>query len=183
MKVGRMVKSALEKMTEEGAERIIKRLSGLSSDMRIHERMDDRMVINAAFIVENARHDAFYESVEELNVEFGNGLDFRCIGPLPLYSFFTLEVKKLQSDEVNWARKKLGLPREAVTRKEDLRKAYQAKAFALHPDRNPDLPNVQTEFDEVTRAYRLLLDYCRGESCSFNQEDMQQNSLIVGVRK
>lgn len=39
---------------------------------------------------------------------------------------------------------------------EELKKAYRQKAKALHPDRNSDNPNAESQFKEVTEAYDIL---------------------------
>ena len=43
------------------------------------------------------------------NIKFEGKLNFRCVGPLPVYSFYTLEIQKMLFKEIDWAKKKLGL--------------------------------------------------------------------------
>jgi DnaJ-class molecular chaperone len=55
-----------------------------------------------------------------------------------------------------------------------------------HPDKNPDTPNIEQKFDEMTKAYRILLDYYRAsnqgehdEGCYLNEEAFEKNAVLV----
>jgi len=187
MKIGVMVKKALDKKRQECALRIENSLKGFSEDIRAHELMDDKMIINFAFLIEKSRREDFDKKVEDLNVEFNEKLNFRCVGPLPPYSFYTLEIKKMEFKKIDWARKKLGLDYAAMQR--EIKKAYQAQAFLVHPDKNPDRPESEMEFEDINKAYRILTDY--GHACEqagqsdrypFNEDEFKKNKILVKVR-
>jgi len=189
MKVGLLIKKALEKRNGKCAERIRSALMAFSRNMKAHELMDDRMVINTAFLVENPQREAFYKEVESLDAEFNNELDFRCVGPLPPYSFYTLEVKKMDFKEIDSARKRLDLSNNVIS-KDQIKKAYQARAFDSHPDRNPDVTGIEEKFDEITRAYKILVDYCEAfvregqtDIYSFGEEKFRRNAILVRVKE
>ena len=50
----------------------------------------------------------------------------------------------------------LGVRRDAT--QDDLKRAYRQRARELHPDTNPDDPEGEAKFKEITRAYEVLSD-------------------------
>ena len=71
----------------------------------------------------------------------------------------------------------LGVPRDAS--QDDIKRAYRKLAKELHPDLNPDKPEVAERFKGVTAAYDILSDperrgrYDRGEIDASGQERPQ----------
>jgi hypothetical protein len=188
MKVGVMIKKALDEKREKYALQIQTFLEEYCKDFKIHEVMDDKMVIDIALLINKYEQKDFNRKIEEINTKFLEELNFKCVGPLPPYSFYTLEIKKMQFEEIDWARNKLGLLDDFVT-KEEIKKAYKRLALSLHPDKNPNTPSIETEFDKVTNAYKILADYCEAckQSCkedilSFNWEEFKNNIILVKVK-
>lgn len=188
MKVGVMIKKALDKKREKHATEIQAFLSNYCTSFKVHELMDDRMVINAALLINKHEQKDFDRKIEEINNEFAGKLNFRCVGPLPSYSFYTLEIKKMKFEEIDWAKKKLRLSDDFATVKE-IEKVYRKLAFSFHPDRNPNTPGIEKKFDEVIKAYRVLADYsdaCKQggveDSLSFNEEEFNKNIILVKVK-
>ena len=181
IKIGNRIKNSLDNKRERCALEIETGLKDVSIDFRKHDLMDDRMIFNMAFLIDKNKKTEFERRLDELDAIFNEKLNFRCVGPLPPYSFYTLEIKKMQFEEIEWARKKLGL--NNFTNKEEIKKAYHRLAFSSHPDRNPNTPDTGNEFDETTKAYRILLEYCQGDSCSFNEEEFKKNSILVKVKE
>jgi hypothetical protein len=185
MKIGLLVKKYADKGKEVFAGQIQTALGEIAQNFKVHDLMDDKMVLNTAFLISQSRREEFEHKIDELNDEFEERLNFRCVGPLPPYSFYTLEVKRPQFEEVNWARKKLGLVDEFVTANE-IKKAHLKTALACHPDKNPGTPDIEQKFDEMTRAYKILLDYYRAssqseynEGCYFNEQAFEKNAVLV----
>lgn len=185
MKVGVLVKKHLDKKKTTLADQIHTALGKVAQDCRVHDLMDDQMVFNVAFLIGQNRQEEFEQKVEQLNDEFEDKLNFRCVGPLPPYSFYTLEVKRTQFEELNWAKEKLGLKNDFITA-DEIKKAHRKTAMTFHPDKNPDKPDIEKKFDEMIRAYRILLDYYRasnqaehGEGCHLNEEAFEKNAVLV----
>ena len=122
MKVGFMVKKAVDAKRERLSHDIQSFLKNVCQDFKNHELMDDKMVLNFAFLIDKNDQKDFYKRIEGLNTIFAEKLNFRCVGPLPPYSFYTIEVKKMQFEDVDWAKKTLGL--EDVLIKDKVKKAY-----------------------------------------------------------
>ena len=188
MKIGFMLKKALDEKKEKYALKIQDALKTVGINYKQHELMDDKMVANIALLVDKNREKEFYAKVEELNIEFKELLNFRCVGPLPAYSFFTIEIKKMQFNDVNLARKRLGIL-EDCSSKDDIKKAFHRQVFIFHPDKNPDKPGIEKEYDEITRSYNMLLEYAQAceqigqENLIFNEDEFQKNAILVKVRE
>ena len=177
-KIGSMLKNELDKKRDAFACQIQEALTVVSPDFKVHELMDDKMVVNIAFLIDKDKREDFDKKVEELNAQFNEKLNFRCVGPLPPYSFYTLEVMKLKLEEIDWAKKRLGISND-ITNKNELKKAYQRQALSTHPDIKPDSPCAEKEFDEVHRAYKILTEYCG----ALEQADQKDNPMLVRVRE
>ncbi len=188
MKIGFMLKKALDEKREKNALKIQDILRTVSIDSKTHELMDDKMVVNFAFLIDKLKQKEFYVKVEYLNTEFTEKLNFRCVGPLPPYSFFTLEIKKMRFNDVTWARKRLGIL-EDCSSKDDIKKAFHRQVFISHPDKNPDKPGIEKEYDEITRSYNILFDYAQAceqvglASLIFNEDEFKKNAVLVKVRE
>ena len=189
MKIGSMLKKALDERRDKFAEEIRDNLKTFCVDFKTHELMDDKMVVNIAFLLDKDKREDFDKKVEELNVQFNEKLNFRCVGPLPPYSFYTLEIKKLKLEEIDRAKKRLGILND-ITSKEELKKAYHRQAFSTHPDKNPNEPCAEEKFNEVTMAYKILADYCAAleqanqkDKVPFDREMFRKNVMLVKVRE
>lgn len=190
MKIGAMISDGLVKKREEYSQKIKDYLSDCYVDLKIHELLDGGMIINFAFLIEKVKQKDFDIKVEQLNAIFAGKVNFRCVGPLASYSFFTVEIKKIPPKELDRARKKLGLLNESI-RLEEIKKAYHRAAFSFHPDKNPNSPGIEKKFSDLTKAYELLEEF--GQSCipesksenyifNFNKEKLNRDSIFIKVR-
>lgn len=182
IKIGTMIKQTLDKKREKYAEEIQNCLASVSSGSKIHELMDDKMIINIAFLIDKLNRKNFYQKIEEIDTQFNGKLNFRCVGPLPAYSFYTLEIKKINFSEIDAARKILNLPEKVTS--DEIKKAYHKLAFVYHPDMNGENVPDDKGFDGIKKACSILLDYCWfGNTCSFDKENFEKNPIIVKLRE
>jgi hypothetical protein len=189
MMIGSLIKNILDKEREKLASEIKDVLGKVSIDSRAHDLMDARMILNTAYLLDKNKKYGFEGVLNELNKRYDGKINFRCVEPLPPYSFYTAEVKKMRFEELDWARKRLCLSPDKVGTKNDIEKAYKNRALVYHPDRNPDTLDSDKEFNEINKAYKLLLDYClsaeqagQAEEYSFKEDDLAKNVIIVKVR-
>ncbi|MEW6003295.1 MAG: GvpL/GvpF family gas vesicle protein [Nitrospirota bacterium] len=188
IKIGNLVKNILDKEREKLTSEIWDVLGRVSIDSRSHGLMDDRMILNTAFLIDREKKAEFERRLNELNELFNERINFRCVGPLPPYSFYTVETKKISFEEKDWARKMLRLGNRAT--KEEVIKAYKNGAKFYHPDKNPGVSDTERRFNEINRAYRILLEYClsaeqagQEDACLFNEKEFGQNAIIVKIRE
>ncbi len=176
VKVGRMMAEALARRKAEYAGRITGTLGECSLEMRRNRVVRDDMIVNAAFLVKEEDQELFDGKVMDLNNEFNDLVDFRCVGPLPPHSFSTIEISRCSFDEIDDARKKLGLDPGAdlaATREAHLRLIPE-----LHPDRRRYDPEAAKKFEEVTKAYQLLSRYFHQGGTSLGREDVESQVTV-----
>jgi hypothetical protein len=143
-------------------ERIISFLQPVSIEVQPNALVSDEMVMSVAFLVERANLEAFDSRVSKLNDLFYNQLKFHIIGPLPPYSFATVEIVKPSPEKIEEARQLLGLG-EVISELE-VRKAYHHLAAETHSDRRPGDRLAKRRLAELRRASDLLVAYCRGQA-------------------
>lgn len=170
--VGRLVKETLNKKNEKSAAVILTALKKEAENHCLHGIMDDSMILNAAFLIAKNNQEAFEKKVEELDRHYQNEISFRIVGPLPPYSFSTLEIKKVGFTEVSEAKKMFGLGDEATPG--EIRKMYRDLTKKFHPDKFPGDPEAQERFKRITKAYQMLSEYCQEERCFFNKTDVRE---------
>lgn len=81
MKIGVMIKNALDSKRKKYSDEIHNALNFFCVSSNIHDVMDDRMIINTAFLVNNDKKIDFEHKIEELNREYEDQFNFRCVGP------------------------------------------------------------------------------------------------------
>jgi hypothetical protein len=189
VRIGMFVKQLADKTKQRMSEQFNAVLGVLAEQSKAHDLMDDKMVLNTAFLIREDQQDIFYRQVEELNAQADDRLDFRCVGPLPPYSFYTLEVKMTDLEEVSWARQQLGLYDSSITA-EAIKQAHRKVALTCHPDKNPDVPGIEKKFADMSRAYKILLDYYRTsgrteheKGSRSHEQALERSTILVTTMK
>lgn len=155
--LGKLVDRLLKTRKSRYQKAILKALKAVSVDFCSHQLFDETVIFNCAFLLEKAKEGKFEEALKKLDKDFLGLLDFRCVGPLPPYSFSTAEVLRMEPKVVEDAKKIFNLDGEITY--EGVKKAYRKLALLHHPDKNEG--RKQKAFAVINSAYRLLKEYLR----------------------
>jgi hypothetical protein len=187
MKIGMLIQETLDKKNKQVELNILEALSSISIDIKMHEVMNDQMITNSAFIINRNKQEKFEQAIDQLDEEYKGTLNFKIVGPLPCYSFYTIEVKELNPEQVVLAKKELGLREE--TSESEIKKAYLEKAKLFHPDTYSNDDN-DDNFNKINRAYHTMRDYSaiarqssKDDLISLARENMSENLILVKIRE
>jgi len=172
VKVGKRIKTLLDQRREQLKDEIMDAILPYAEAHRVHGLMDDSMILNVAILIQREQASSLEADIARLDRRYDNRINFRIIGPLPPYSFQTLEIRSMDYDLLNEARKTLELEEEIMVQK--IREVYWKLTKKFHPDKFPGKPKVQKQFEKINWAYRLVSDYCNGNACSFREEDVRK---------
>jgi hypothetical protein len=90
--LGELIEAAVVKQRQHDSEQIMAALRPLARDTVTHPVLTDRMVVNAAFLLDRAYEERFDSAVRNLNISMGPQMTFKSVGPVPPYNFVTLNV-------------------------------------------------------------------------------------------
>jgi len=188
--VGQAVQASLARRRAELQERLLPAFRAITPDLAISPTMDDSVVLNVGLLLDRPGRDELDRRLPLLDEEFGGQLTFRCVGPLPPYSFATVEVATPSFDQVDRARALLKLGGTATA--DEIRRAFRREAALAHPDVNREDPTAGSRMAELSQAYGLLLAYAEhwassdGEGCAGHcafTRDTVEKTLLVDIRR
>ncbi|MDQ0346115.1 GvpL/GvpF family gas vesicle protein [Ancylobacter vacuolatus] len=145
--------------------RVVEELQAVTRDFAISEPTEPGGVANLALLIDRTADAALEAALEALDAEFDGTLTFRLVGPLPPYSFASVQVHLAPAAKVCGARIALGV--EPGASAETVKAAYRRAARETHPDLVPvigdddevDAPAMAEEtarFVTLSDAYRVL---------------------------
>jgi len=98
MQLGRLVDSALEEISSRYVSDIHDALKPAAVASRSNKPIGDRMIVNAAFLVDRAQEQAFDERVKDTSRKYEDVLSFKYSGPWPPYNFVNIKLKLEKAD-------------------------------------------------------------------------------------
>jgi len=93
MQLGRLVEAAMEEASNRYVNHIHEQLKEVSVASRSSKVIGDRMILNAAFLVERKDEKAFDEKVKTISLQYEDLLTFKYTGPWPPYNFVNIKLK------------------------------------------------------------------------------------------
>jgi hypothetical protein len=98
MQLGRLVEAALERTANAYIMDIHESLKPVAVASRSNKPIGDRMMMNAAYLVERAREEGFDEAVKALSRKYEDILSFKYTGPWPPYNFVNIKLRLERAD-------------------------------------------------------------------------------------
>ncbi|MEO6778975.1 MAG: GvpL/GvpF family gas vesicle protein [Gemmatimonadaceae bacterium] len=98
MQLGRLIEGALEESAGRYVATVHEELKRVSVASRSNKVIGDRMIMNAAFLVNRSDEKPFDEAVKELSRRFEHLLVFKYTGPWPPYNFVNIKLKLEKAD-------------------------------------------------------------------------------------
>ena len=92
MQIGKMVEAALEEEKAKWKEELLSGLVPLALEVKTNNTYGERMILNAAFLVEKTNEAAFDMRVNELAEKYGDKMTFKYVGTLPPFNFVNLTI-------------------------------------------------------------------------------------------
>ena len=174
IQLGQMVKASMDKRRSNYRERMLNFLMSAAIDVQRNALVSDEMVMNVAFLVDKSRQEEFDSCVKQLDDFFCNQINFRIIGPLPPYTFATVEISRPSPEKIEEARQLLHLGKTFSG--PEIRKAYRHLAAESHPDyrAGDELELAKVKFGKLHQASELLSAYCHGQIDA---------NLLVNIRR
>jgi hypothetical protein len=177
VQLGQLVKQLLDHRRDQVAGELRAALKKNWPQAVFNPARDDSMILNAAFLVGRNEQAQFDRGIGQLNHYYEDWVNFRCVGPLPPYSFATAEVRTIEASRLDAARRLLGLGDSASLA--EIKTAHRRLLQEAHPDRNPD-DGAADRTKEISAAYELLEEYALNFKHTFNAA--QGGPVIVKVR-
>ena len=92
MQYGRLIDAALQLRSERYVSEFLQRLRDVSVASRVNKAIGDKMIMNAAFLVQREQEPAFDRRIKDIASHYDK-LTFKYTGPWPPYNFVNIRLK------------------------------------------------------------------------------------------
>lgn len=98
MQLGRLVEGALEEAANRYIADIHESLKPVAVASRTNKPIGDRMILNAAYLVDRSGEEEFDDVVKRLSQTYEDVLSFKYTGPWPPYNFVNIKLRLERAD-------------------------------------------------------------------------------------
>lgn len=177
--LGKLVKDRLDDRKRALQDRILPQWEQVARRTFRHEIRHEAIVINAAFLLDAEGRDRLEARVAETDRREQGALNFRIVGPLPPYSFSTVQLQRARVAELDAARREVDLA-ERIT-PQMVAEAARSAMRRFHPDTNPADRGLPQRFERVRAAADLLKRFCPSEGLDLGDTRRREFLLVEPV--
>ena len=165
--LGGLIASVLNEQAPAVREAIIRALRLVSNRHQPIDRKSPAFFFSGVFLVDRQHADAFEQAVHKLGESLGKQVKITYAGPLAPYNFVDLSIQLVSDNQLTEALELLEL-REPLSMA-SIKQGYRAKAVLTHPDRAQDLAQSKQQFEQINKAYQLLMGFVRSQTTDEHQ--------------
>jgi hypothetical protein len=155
--IGKLIKQKIDEQNSKINAEINEKIMPYCDDNKIHQSMNDEMPVNTAYLLKKENVGQLFKMIDNLDKKYSNDLNFKIVGPLPCYSFYTIECKLLDYEDILKAKNILRI--SELNSEKEIKSAYLKKAAESHPDKNINNDKNSDEFLKIHKAYTLMMQY------------------------
>lgn len=90
IRLGEMIASTMDRQRDDDAEAILEQLRPFVHKTVLNKTITDRMILNAAFLVDKEREPGLDHALQEMDALMGKRVMFKYVGPVAPYNFVNL---------------------------------------------------------------------------------------------
>jgi hypothetical protein len=92
LEIGRQVEAALEQEKKKYEEYILSSITPLAVEFKLNNTYGERMIVNAAFLIEETQEAPFDQKVNEMVSKHSDKINFKYVGTVPPFNFVNIEI-------------------------------------------------------------------------------------------
>lgn len=93
IQLGEMAQKFFEDLQNDIQKDIHSPLAEMAESSQVNELIGEKMLLNAAYLIDREQEEAFDEKVNELHEKWKDRVEFKYTGPWPAYNFINIQLK------------------------------------------------------------------------------------------